>query len=98
HHVFCSRDGNFVEVNVSRAQTPITRGARHDVTGFEFYFRAKRFKRRQMQIYWPRSDCTTAGQRDFRFAETREQWSKREHRRAHRLHELVRCFEKLDVR
>jgi len=72
HHVFSSGDGDFIEMNLGRAQASITGSARHDVSGFEFYFRAKRLESREVQIYRARADCTTAGQRDFRFAKASE--------------------------
>ena len=79
HQVFSSGDGNFVEVNFGRAQTSVLRRARNDISRFEFYFRAKLFKSREMQIDRPRADRATARQRNFRFAKASEQWSKRKH-------------------
>jgi len=50
-----------------------------------------------MQIYRARADGATTRQRHFRFPKTREQRSKRQHRRPHRLHQLIRRLEKFDV-
>src|SRR5215813_4561284 len=52
HQVFSSSDGDFAEMNIGSVQTPVLRRARNDVSGFEFYFRAKLLKSCQMQIDW----------------------------------------------
>src|ERR1700741_3046915 len=50
HQVLSSGNGDFVEVNVSRAQTPVLRRACNDVAGFEFHFRAKLLKSGEVQL------------------------------------------------
>src|SRR4029434_75413 len=50
-----------------------------------------------MQVDRTRADRAATGQTYLCLTESGEQRTEREHTRAHRLHEMVRCFEKLDV-
>ena len=94
HQVLGAGDCHLVEINLAALQSF---GAGDDIAAFERHDGTELFKARQVEVNRALTDGAAARQRYPRFAEARQQWPERQHRRAHGLDQIVRRFEQLDL-
>jgi hypothetical protein len=95
HQILGAGDRDEVEREAHAGQA---RGARADVAILQVDVHTHRLQALDVLIDRPQPDRASAGERDARFAATRDQRSERENRGAHRLHELVRRERPVDLR